>query len=164
MCAQRMARQKVTEISQENIDGLITGRIGSEPVVDQGAGQGSRSDQDVGLWSVASPDHHSATAVKHALGATTPKPRHKANLERILSINVPLAVMLAQQDLPVESILDITVGTIVEFDVPFDSDLTLEVANQPIAQGLAVKVGENFGLRITQIGSVKDRIDALGGR
>jgi flagellar motor switch/type III secretory pathway protein FliN len=57
-----------------------------------------------------------------------------------------------------------TVGTIVEFEVPFDSELALQVANRTIGRGQAVKVGENFGLRITSIEPVPKRIDALGGR
>lgn len=154
----------MTEISQENIDALLAGAMAGEPLAEQVAAGDSRDHQDVEVRGVASSDRHPATAVMHAPGTTNPTPPPKANIERILSINVPLAVMLAQQDLPIESILDIKVGTIVEFDVPFDLDLTLEVANQPIAKGQAVKVGENFGLRIAQIGSVKDRIDALGGR
>jgi len=57
-----------------------------------------------------------------------------------------------------------TVGTIVEFEVPFDTELALQVADRTIGRGQAVKVGENFGLRITNIASVPTRIDALGGR
>lgn len=63
----------------------------------------------------------------------------------------------------VESLLEITVGTIVEFDMSFDAELAMQVANQTIARGQAVKIGENFGLRITQINSVSERIDAMGG-
>jgi flagellar motor switch protein FliN/FliY len=91
------------------------------------------------------------------------EPKPPAEVQRILAISVPLAVMLAERYMPIESILEVTAGTIVEFDVPFDSDLTLEVAGRPIAQGQAVKIGENFGIRISRIGSIKQRIDALGG-
>ena len=59
-------------------------------------------------------------------------------------------------------ILAIRVGTIIEFDVLFDAELTLCLANQPIGKGHAVKAGENFGLRITSINTVQDRIAALG--
>ncbi len=84
-------------------------------------------------------------------------------IPRILGLSVPMIVTLAERELTVESILEITVGTIIEFEVPFDAELTLQVANRPIAQGQAVKVGENFGLRITAIGGVADRINALSG-
>ena len=62
----------------------------------------------------------------------------------------------------VKSVLAISVGTIIEFDVPFDAELVLTVADQPIGTGLAVKVGERFGLRVRSIDNVRERIDALG--
>ena len=94
--------------------------------------------------------------------ACQPGPR-KPSIKRILGLSVPVAVVLAERDMPIESILETTAGTIIEFEVSFDSELTLQVANRPIGSGQAVKVGENFGLRITRIGGVRDRIDALGG-
>jgi flagellar motor switch protein FliN/FliY len=73
-------------------------------------------------------------------------------------------VTLAEREMNIESLLAITVGTIIEFDVPFDAELPLKVADRPIAQGQAVKVGENFGLQISRVHTVHQRIDALGGR
>jgi hypothetical protein len=40
--------------------------------------------------------------------------------------------------------------------------LELRVNNKAIGTGQAVKVGENFGLRITFMGDLKERITALG--
>jgi len=37
------------------------------------------------------------------------------------------------------------------------------VNNKPIGTGQAVKVGENFGVKITHVDSAHDRIAALGG-
>lgn len=93
-------------------------------------------------------------------GATQPLTRSEV-LRRILSLSVPVTVSVAERDISIESLLQITVGTILEFEVPFDSDLTLYVADQPIGKGHAVKVGENFGLRITQIDTVQQRVRAL---
>jgi flagellar motor switch/type III secretory pathway protein FliN len=62
----------------------------------------------------------------------------------------------------IQSILNFTLGTIIEFKDRFDSDLTLRVADQPIARGQAVKVGEHFGLRVTAVDTIRHRIDALG--
>jgi flagellar motor switch protein FliN/FliY len=87
-----------------------------------------------------------------------------AGVARILGLSVPVTATLAERDMTIESIMGISVGTIVEFDVPVDAELTLSVANHAIGKGQAVKTGENFGLRITQIDNVERRIDALGGR
>jgi flagellar motor switch protein FliN/FliY len=77
---------------------------------------------------------------------------------------VPVIVTLAEQDMPVRKVLRIKPGSIIEFDQPFDADLALVVANRCIGAGQAVKVGENFGLRITQIGKIGNTIQALGGK
>ncbi len=102
------------------------------------------------------PALRTSTAVKH----TTPR---EPELRRILDLSVPVTVILADRAMPVEDILKLTVGTIIEFEVPFDSELVLQAADRPIGRGQAVKVGENFGLRITHVGPVRDRIDALRG-
>ncbi|MHC4698308.1 MAG: FliM/FliN family flagellar motor switch protein [Planctomycetota bacterium] len=87
---------------------------------------------------------------------------HARDLHRILGLSLPVTVTLAERNMAIEMILATRVGTIIEFNVPFDAELTLCVANQRIGQGHAVKIGENFGLRITRIDSVQDRIEALG--
>lgn len=88
------------------------------------------------------------------------RPR-SADLHRVLGLRMPVAVVLAERRMSVEEILAFQVGTIIEFEVPFDHDLSLYVANTPIGRGQAVKVGENFGLRIARIDPVRERIDAL---
>lgn len=86
------------------------------------------------------------------------------DVRRILNLSVPVSVVLAERNLTIESVLQFTVGSIVEFDVPFDAELVLQAADRPIGAGLAVKVGENFGLRLSRIGTIRERIDALAGR
>ena len=53
-------------------------------------------------------------------------------------------------------------GAIIELPKGSDEELTLLVNNKPVGAGQAVKVGENFGIRITYIGDVRTRIAALG--
>jgi flagellar motor switch protein FliN/FliY len=113
-----------------------------------------------GNINIASSVGGAVTATSGAGAGSTPPERE---IRRILDLSVPVAVVLAERDMTVESVLALTVGTIIEFDVPFDADLMLEVGNHPIGAGHAVKAGENFGLRITGIQDVHDRIEAMGG-
>jgi len=83
-------------------------------------------------------------------------------LARILGLSVPVAATLAETEMSIESILAITVGSILEFDVPVDAELTVYVGNRPVGRGQAVKTGENFGVTVTQIDTVAHRIGALG--
>ena len=83
-------------------------------------------------------------------------------LRNLLSLEVPVSVILAELDMPIELILETKIGTIIEFDVSFDSDLMLNVADEQVAKGQAVKIGENFGFRVTSVKSVEERVQALG--
>ena len=85
-----------------------------------------------------------------------------AEVKRILSINVPIIVKLAERRLSMAEVMRLGVGAIIEFSKRSEEPLQLLINNKPIALGEAVKVGENFGLRITQIGDIKQVIRQLG--
>ncbi len=80
---------------------------------------------------------------------------------RIMQIEVPVIVKLAECQLPLGRIVRLTTGAIIEFDKPADAPLDLMINNKCIGVGQAVKVGENFGLRIAQIGTLREKIEAL---
>jgi len=83
-------------------------------------------------------------------------------ITRILDLQVPVIVQLADNTMPLSEILGLTTGAIIEFEKPADGELDLMINNKCIGKGQAVKVGENFGLRVTGIGSLHDRIKAMG--
>ena len=85
------------------------------------------------------------------------------DLDRILKLKVPVIVRLARRKMPVSEIMQMTHGSILEFNQPADTPLQLLVNNQPIGTGEAVKVGEKFGMRVRDIGDVRDRLHAMGG-
>ena len=86
-----------------------------------------------------------------------------ADLHSILSLEVPLIVVIAQRDMPVREVMNLAPGAISELPKPAEDDLEVMVNNKPIGSGRAVKVGENFGVRITYVGDLQERIEALGG-
>jgi flagellar motor switch protein FliN/FliY len=86
-----------------------------------------------------------------------------ADLRRILGLHVPVSVVLAEREMTLQAVLELTVGSIIEFNVPFDADLKLHIGNQEVGQGQAVKIGENFGLRITRINDRSNRFNGLKG-
>ena len=140
-------------ISQADIDALLTAAEGlaaeAGPEPDTTAAQ---------AMSPPPPPDPARPAAPHSAGTY-----RRADLQRILSLAVPVMVNLAEQDMPVRKVLEFKPGSIIEFEQPFDADLALVVANRRIGMGQAVKVGENFGLRITQIGDIDETIQALGG-
>ena len=82
--------------------------------------------------------------------------------QRILRLKVPVIVKLAEKTLPLGDIIDLTPGSIVEFSRSADRPLELRVNDKVIGHGVAVKVGEKFGLRIEEILPVEETIRSLG--
>lgn len=83
-------------------------------------------------------------------------------IDRILKLQVPVIVRLAERRILLSEVMRLGTGAIIEFFKRHDEPLELLINNKPIAVGETVKVGENFGLRISQIGDVKQIIQALG--
>lgn len=80
-----------------------------------------------------------------------------AGLTQARSLEVPVIVRLGQCAMNVRKVLDLVPGSIIELATPADSELQLLVNNKHIGFGNAVKVGENFGIRITYIGDIAKR-------
>jgi flagellar motor switch protein FliN len=75
----------------------------------------------------------------------------------LLKIQTDVAVTLARQELPVERVLQFVPGVMIQFEKTCDTPLTLEIDGHPIAGGEVVKVGDKFGLRITEICETDER-------
>jgi flagellar motor switch protein FliN/FliY len=88
--------------------------------------------------------------------------RPMADVGRLLAIEVPVIVQLGMRRLTVSEVMRLAVGAIIEFGKSAEEELDLLVNNKPVGKGHAVKVGENFGIKISTIGSVKETIRKLG--
>lgn len=84
-------------------------------------------------------------------------------LQSILRLEVPIIVRVGQRRMTLAEAVGLSPGSIIEINKNAEDQLDLLVNNVPIAQGAAVKVGENFGIGIEYVGDVKARIEALGG-
>ncbi|MFW6059758.1 MAG: FliM/FliN family flagellar motor switch protein [Phycisphaeraceae bacterium] len=82
-------------------------------------------------------------------------------LHTILQLKVPVIVQIGRCGMSMDDILALQPGSILELDKHADDELSLLINNKHIGSGGAVKVGENFGLRISEIGSARQRIAAL---
>ncbi len=83
-------------------------------------------------------------------------------LSTILRLRVPVVVQIGHCEMPMEKVLSLGPGAIIELEKPAEDDLDLMVNNKLIGHGRAVKVGENFGIRITSIGTAAERVQAMG--
>src|SRR4051812_49415305 len=85
-----------------------------------------------------------------------------SDLKAALRLEVPVIVRLGERPMSLGEVIGLAPGSIVELPKNAEAELDLLVNNKQIGTGTAVKVGENFGLRISYIGDVRERIEALG--
>ncbi|MEQ8770368.1 MAG: FliM/FliN family flagellar motor C-terminal domain-containing protein [Phycisphaerales bacterium] len=79
----------------------------------------------------------------------------------IEQLEVPVVVRLGERAISVREVLDFFPGAIIELPKPADTELDLLINNKQIGKGRAVKVGENFGIRLTYVGGEEERLKAI---
>ncbi len=82
--------------------------------------------------------------------------------QNILSLEVPIIVRLGARAMPSGEVVCLVPGSIIELPKNAEEELDVLVNNRQIGSGRAVKIGENFGVRITYVGEVGDRVRAMG--
>ena len=70
---------------------------------------------------------------------------------RLLRVKVPVTIRLASTQTRLSQLMEMGPGSIIQFEKGCDERLTMEVGGFDIAEGEAVKIGDKFGLRVTQI-------------
>ena len=83
---------------------------------------------------------------------------------RVLGIKVPVIVRLAERAMPLAEVLKIAPGMIIEFEKAVDAEIDLLANNHSIGAGVAVKTSEHYGIQLTRIGTIGERIGLLGRR
>ena len=83
------------------------------------------------------------------------KPEHLHRLE------VPVIVELGHRTMRLREVMGLLPGAIIDLHRDAEEELELLINNQVIATGAAVKVGENFGIRLTAVGSADQRAQSM---
>lgn len=84
------------------------------------------------------------------------------DIQALLKLEVPIIVVLGRRQLPVRDVVGLLPGAIIEIPKNADEDLELLANNKAIGLGKAVKVGENFGIRLSFVGELRKRLEAMG--
>ncbi len=83
------------------------------------------------------------------------------NLDMLLDIPLQVTVELGSTKKSVKEILDLSSGSIIELDKLAGEPVDILVNNRLVAKGEVVVIDENFGVRVTDIISQKDRLKKL---
>lgn len=79
-------------------------------------------------------------------------------IQQLLTLEVPVIVRVGTTRLSLAEITSLAPGSIIEIDKPADEELDLLINNRHTGFGVAVKIGENFGLEVTYLGDPMRRL------
>mgnify|MGYP001359631515 CR=1 FL=1 len=113
------------------------------------------------IGSQFSPDSTVQTASFSEFEQVELSQQGQRNLNMLLDIPLKVTVELGRTKRTVEDILDLSPGSIVELDKLAGEPVDVLVNNKLIAKGEVVVIDENFGVRVTDIVSQKDRLMKL---
>lgn len=83
------------------------------------------------------------------------------NIDLILDIPLKVTVELGKTEMYIRDILNLGPGSIIELDKLAGEPVEVLVNGKPIARGEVVVIDENFGVRITDIISPRERLEKL---
>lgn len=87
---------------------------------------------------------------------------HSRGLEFLYDVPLQVSVEVGRSRILLQDLLKMGVGHVIELDKMADEPLDLYVNSRLIARGKAVKVGDRFGIKLTDVISAADRIEKLG--
>ena len=150
-------------VNQNDVDALVNqiqkgndAMTADTQALDQAAALATEIASEIKAADAAAP----AEAV--AEPAAAPVEDYSPEVQRLLAIEVPVIVQLGVRRMNVGEVMRFAVGAIIEFSKSAEEELELLANNRPIGKGHAVKVGENFGIKLTGISPVKETIRKLG--
>jgi len=79
-------------------------------------------------------------------------------MELLLDVDLPVSISFGKARLPIKDVLKLTMGSIVELDHGINEPVEVLVNHCLIARGEVVVVEGNYGVRIQEIASRKDRL------
>jgi len=82
-------------------------------------------------------------------------------LDFILDVTLQVTVEVGRARMTIQDLLQLGQGSVVELEKLAGEPLDVYINGKPVARGEAVIVNEKFGVRLTDIISPDDRVDAL---
>ena len=83
------------------------------------------------------------------------------NLEVLLDVDLDLSVSFGKTELVLEDVLQLSSGSIVELNRSANDPVDVLVNNSIVARGEVVVVDGNYGIRVTEVVSRKERIRSV---
>jgi flagellar motor switch protein FliN/FliY len=82
-------------------------------------------------------------------------------MDSLLNVELPINISFGSLEMPLEDVLKLDAGSIIELDKSVNDPVTIIVNHRPIAKGEMIAIGGNCGVRILEVESTADRIRSL---
>ncbi len=141
-----VSEMEQAELQQEDIDVLLA----------QAAGTSEPETQETPFPTEGA----SAPVGRPPEGRAMREPTIK-NIDLIMDIQLTLTARLGQMEMPMGEIMKLSPGSVIDIDRFVDEPVELVVNDRLIARGDIVIVQENFGIKISEVVSPRERIQSL---
>ena len=91
-----------------------------------------------------------------------PQNPYNGNLNLLMGVQLDISVVIGRSKKKIKDIMDFGQGTVIELDKQTGAPAEIIVNGQLLAYGDVIVVGDNFGVRVTEIVGAKELLDSLG--
>jgi len=81
-------------------------------------------------------------------------------LDLLLDIELPVTIRFGRTHMTLNEVIDLNRGSVIDFGQSAEEPVEVVVNGRVVARGEAVMVQGNYGVRISQIESRRDRLEA----
>lgn len=81
-------------------------------------------------------------------------------LDLLLDIELPVTLRFGRTNMSLREVIDLSSGSVIDFGQNAESPVEVLVNGRVVARGEAVMVQGNYGVRISQIESRRERLEA----
>ena len=84
-----------------------------------------------------------------------------SNLAALLDVQLPVSIRFGETEMLLEDVIKLGIGSVIELNSAVDAPVELVVNGRCFARGEVVTVDGFYGVRITEITSVGERIKSV---
>ena len=93
--------------------------------------------------------------------STPPPAGGYSNLAALMNVQLPVSIRFGETEMLLEEVVKLGVGSVIELNSAVDDPVELVVNGRCFARGEVVTVDGLYGVRITEITSVGERIQSV---
>ncbi len=98
---------------------------------------------------------------EQAGGKTVVSTEEPRNIDILLDVSLPITIELGRTEMLIRDVLELGQGSIIELEKLSGEPVDLYVNDKKFARGEVVVIEENFGVRITELIKIDERLKAL---